>query len=145
MFHELPPHLDREVAHALKMGAEEAANRARTHHDYEDRTGTLTNSIDSDGPNGSFSGGDLQAIVSAGAEYALYVDKGTKPHKIKPRYRSSLRWPIEGGFMFSGEVNHPGTAPTLFLEKAVEAVEPRIEQQLLPDAVELAFTRAGFR
>ncbi len=144
MFQQLPAALEQGVSIAIRMAADEAANTARTHHDYTDRSGVLTNSIDSDGPTGSMSGNDLVATVSAGAPYALYVEGGTKPHKIKPRDRKALRFPVAGGFAFAGEVDHPGTKATLFLEHAVEQVAPRLENTLLPDAVELAFIRAGF-
>lgn len=144
MFQELPNALERNIAVAIRMAADEAANQARAHHDYVDRSGVLTNSIDSDGPNGSLASNDLVATVSAGAPYALYVEKGTKPHKIKPKDRSVLRFPVGGGFVFASGVNHPGTEPTLFLEHAVEHTAPRLEAQLLPDAVELAFIQAGF-
>ncbi len=144
MFHELPRQLEIYLGQAMRQGAEEAAGYARQNHGYTDRTGALTNSIGHDGPFGSFAGGDLRAEVSAGADHALYVEKGTKPHKIRPRFRSALRWPVEGGFMFAKEVNHPGTEPVLFLEHAVEVTEKRLEAEILPDAIELAFVRAGF-
>jgi hypothetical protein len=144
MFKDLPHRLEANVAVAVRMGADEAANQARQHHDYIDRSGVLTNSIDSDGPTGSLGGNDLSASVSAGAPYALYVEGGTRPHKIKPRDRHVLRFPVNGGFAFAGEVNHPGTAPVLFLQHAVEHTAPRLENELIPDAVELSFIQAGF-
>jgi hypothetical protein len=144
MFHELPRQLDIALGQAIRQSADEAASYARENHDYQDRTGALTNSIGADGPFGSFSGGDLRATVSAGAPYALYVEKGTRAHKIRPKYRGALRWPVEGGYAFAGEVNHPGTDPMPFIQTAVDATEKRMEAEILPDAIELAFVRAGF-
>lgn len=129
---------------AAGMAAEDAVKIAKTDHDYKDKTGLLTNSIVVDGVYGAFKSNDLHAIIGAGADYALYVEKGTKPHKIKPKHRKKLRWAIEGGFMFAKEVQHPGTQGTRFLENAADAVTPKLAQEYIPDAVELAFVQAGF-
>ena len=48
-------------------------------------------------------GHDLQA-----APHALFVHWGTKPHKIKPKNKKMLRFPVGGKFAFAREVNHPG-------------------------------------
>lgn len=48
-------------------------------------------------------GHDLQA-----APHALFVHWGTKPHKIKPKNKKMLRFPVGGQFAFAREVNHPG-------------------------------------
>jgi HK97 gp10 family phage protein len=144
-FKALPGKLDKNLRVAVRMAADAAANEARQNHDYEDRSSVLTNSIEPDGPSGSFAGGDLSATVSAGAPYALWVEKGTKPHVIKPKHRKWLRFPIEGGFRFAKQVQHPGTKPTLFLSNAVEKTMPKLTNEMIPDAVELSFLQAGFR
>lgn len=145
MFHGLPAVLEKNVGYAVKMAADDAANRAREHHKYKDRSGALTNSIDADGPMGALMSGGVEAVLSAGAPYAEYVEKGTRPHKIKPRYRKSLRFPAKGGgWAFAGEVNHPGTSPTLFLQDAADAAVEKLESELVPDAVELSFSQIGF-
>jgi hypothetical protein len=145
-FKEVPARLQVTMRDAVRMAAEEAAALARREHGYVDRTGELTNSIGADGPFGSLAGDDLNAIVSAGAAHALWVEKGTKPHKIRPRFRKALRFPTPGGsgFTFAHEVNHPGTKGTFFLAKATEALAAKLERELIPDAVELAFLQAGF-
>ena len=76
-----------------------------------------------------------EAIVTAHAGYAAYVEKGTKPHVIRPRNKSSLRFPAAGvsktlggrvrtgevrrlgagAYVFAREVHHPGTKPEPFL------------------------------
>lgn len=48
-------------------------------------------------------GHDLQA-----APHALFVHWGTKPHKIEPKNKKMLRFPVGGQFAFAREVNHPG-------------------------------------
>lgn len=143
-FAEAARRIETNVAHAVRMAAELAANEARVNHRYKDRTGVLTNSIGVEGPQGSIAQGDLTAVVSAGAPYASFVEDGTPPHKIKPKFRKSLRWAVNGGFAFAGEVDHPGTQPTHFLANAVEAIEPRLANELVPTAIELSFIQAGF-
>jgi hypothetical protein len=93
------------------------------------KTGTLGRSI----MPGIFTGSS--ALVHARAGYAAYVEKGTRPHVIKPRNARSLRFPAPGvsttlggrarsgevrrlgagAFVFAGKVNHPGTKPQPFL------------------------------
>jgi hypothetical protein len=136
--------LERNLKHAVWQAAQNAADEARANHDYKDRTGLLTNSIEAVGPTGSVLGNDLSATVSAGAAYAQYVEKGTRPHRIEPRYKRSLRFPVAGGFAFAGGVDHPGTKATNFLHNAVQKVLPHFADELVPKAVELAFIQAGF-
>lgn len=82
------------------------------------------------------------ALVVARARYARYVELGTRPHVIRPRNASVLRFPANGtavtlsgrartgavraggAYAFAKEVHHPGTKPQPFLvpgaRKAVE-------------------------
>ena len=75
------------------------------------------------------------ALVNASAAYAAYVELGTKPHVIRPRKGSALRFPGSGvgttlggrvrtgevrrlgvgAYVFATVVNHPGTKPKPFL------------------------------
>jgi len=135
--------LGKYVPMALELGGDLVAIEAKQNHGYQDRTGLLTNSIGRDEVQGSFDGQDLQCTVSAGAPHAVFVELGTRPHKIKPKYRRALRWPVEGGFAFAKSVDHPGTQPVHFIQKAVEAKFLEV-QQVLQDAVELSFAQAGF-
>lgn len=84
-----------------------------------------------------------EALVTAGANYAAYVELGTKPHEITPRAKKALRWAATaagrrltgsprvaaqrgqlGGVVFAKRVHHPGTKaqPYLF-PGAVKAIE----------------------
>lgn len=68
---------------------------------------------------------DTTAEIKAGARYAVFVEKGTKPHIIRPKNRKALRWPnsrrLSGrarsgsGFSFATIVHHPGTRAQPFL------------------------------
>lgn len=136
--------LGRHMPMALELGADLIAAEAKQTHAYKDRSGALTNSIMRDAVTGSFDGQDLGCTVSAGAPYAVFVELGTRRHKIKPKYRRALRWPVEGGFAFAKSVNHPGTQPTYFLRRAVETQFLQV-QQVFQDAVALSFQDAGFQ
>lgn len=136
--------LEQNVGMALRMSGAEAERAARATTRFRDRSGVLRNSIAFDGPHGTLAGGDLHGVLSAGAPYASYIEKGTRPHLIKPTHRQALRWPVEGGFLFAKVVRHPGTAPRPFLAEAVAATEPRLRDELIPKAVELSFIQAGF-
>ena len=78
-----------------------------------------------------------RAETIASASYAAYVERGTKPHVIRPRNRKALRFPASSGdarlsgsprsggrVRFAKRVNHPGTKAQPFMvpgaQKAVE-------------------------
>lgn len=140
----VPAELDRNITIAIRVAGHKIASEAKSNHRYTDRSGVLTASTMPDGPFGSFRDDSLTATVSAGAPYAVYVEKGTKRHKIKPKYRRALRWPVEGGYQFAKVVDHPGTEATNFLKDAVEKVSPEVAGRLIPQAVELSFVQSGF-
>ena len=134
--------LERHIPVALKLGADIVAAQARKVHDYTDRTSELTNSIMPGPVSGSLAQG-LDVTVAAGAPYSLFVEEDTDPHPIRPRHRKKLRFPVEGGFAFADEVQHPGTTGTHFLSNAAEARISDVERSL-EDAAGLAFEEAGF-
>jgi HK97 gp10 family phage protein len=135
--------LENNIPVALNLAADLVAAEAKSNHDYQDRTSILTNSIANAGVEGSLKGGTLEATVGAGAKYGIFVEAGTRPHLIKPRFKKALRIPIEGGFAFVGAVQHPGTKAYLFLSNAIERKGPEIDETVV-DAVTLSFAQAGF-
>jgi hypothetical protein len=143
-FEGLLPALERNLSMAARMAAEMAAAEARKTTRFKDRSAVLRNSIGFDGPDGTFAAGDLGVTVAAGASYASFVEKGTKAHVIKPKHRTTLRWPVQGGFRFARIVNHPGTAPTHFLQDAADGAQEKLGESLVPDAIELSFVQVGF-
>lgn len=73
---------------------------------------------------------DRSAEVIARAEYAAYVEFGTKPHEIRPRNRRALSWKGRGGkAVFAKYVRHPGTRAQPFMipgaQKALEGTNLR--------------------
>lgn len=79
-------------------------------HSFTPRTGHLEQSI-TWRPDG-----EGQAEVFTGMAYAGYVEKGTKPHKIRPKPgRRALKIPTGSGYTLVAEVNHPGSKPYPYL------------------------------
>lgn len=60
--------------------------------------------------------------VIADVDYSLAVEKGTQPHVIVPRRASVLRFPTKSGVVYTTKVDHPGTKPNPFMEKALRSV-----------------------
>ena len=60
-------------------------------------------------------------IVMVDHPAAHYVLHGTKPHQIRPRRASTLRFRVGSTVVYARVVNHPGTKPNNFLWKAMLA------------------------
>ncbi|MFJ9558276.1 hypothetical protein ACIRPH_31100 [Nocardiopsis sp. NPDC101807] len=56
--------------------------------------------------------------VEATARHSWFVERGTRPHEIRPRVKRALFWP--GAAHPVGRVWHPGTAATHNLAEALE-------------------------
>ena len=85
------------------------------------RTGKLAGSIVKDVS-------EDEASISALASYAVYVEKGTAPNEIRPVNASVLAFEAGGGVVFTRLVRHPGTKPTPFMQRAVEAAREKVEE-----------------
>lgn len=141
-FDQVDEELGRHIPVALKAAGDRIAAQAKETHEYTDRSGQLTNSIDAEQVAGSWSADNLEVSVAAGAPHAAAIEFGAKAHVIKPRYKKALRIPIEGGFRFAKGVQHPGNRPYRYLRNALEAVMPDAEEEVTA-AVDLAFLNAG--
>lgn len=142
---------------AVRAACTEGAQEAKRVHSYKDRTGKLSKSIrggltrvDSFGAEG--------AIV-ASAKYASFVENGTKPHEIRPKFsgigaprpgqsrrgpkdigthRIALRWyGADGGVHFARIVHHPGTRPYPFMGPAYLKAERVMEREFTVAAAEI--------
>jgi len=82
---------------------------------FTPRSGQLEQSIDWR-PDGD------GAVAFAAAEYAPFVEHGTRPHVIRPRPgRQALRFFSDGRAVIRRKVNHPGTEPRPFFFADFEA------------------------
>ena len=63
--------------------------------------------------------------------YAVFVEKGVKPHEIKPKKAKVLRFEVGGEEVFARRVSHPGFSGTFFVRKTGEIIRPRLRELLL--------------
>lgn len=70
-------------------------------------------------------GHDLQV-----APHALFVHWGTRPHKIKPKNKKRLRFPMGGKLAFAREVNHPGYRGDPWLAEQAAAAPKIFERRV---------------
>lgn len=66
----------------------------------------------------------LRTVWTIGSDvfYAPYVNDGTAPHVIRPRNAQALRFRVGGRIVYARVVNHPGTRPNPFLDRALREV-----------------------
>lgn len=61
------------------------------------------------------------ARTSDGAPYGLFMEVGTRPHKIYPKRITGVLVFWHGGqLLFRSSVNHPGTRPYAYLRKSLD-------------------------
>jgi hypothetical protein len=72
--------------------------------------------------------GDGEASIQALAPYAVYVEKGTRPHEIRPVNASVLAFEVAGRMVFTPIVRHPGTKPNPFMQRAVEDARSKVDE-----------------
>ena len=90
------------------------------------RTGQLEQSIGWRGDS------DASATVYANAEYAPFVEFGTKPHLITPRNRAALRFPsLNGGYAFSRGHKHPGSRAFPFFYADADNRRARMQEMAI--------------
>jgi HK97 gp10 family phage protein len=85
------------------------------------RTGKLAGSIVKEVAEG-------EASITAAASYAVYVEKGTAPHEIRPVNASVLAFEVEGSMVFTRLVRHPGTKPNPFMQRAVDFAREKVDE-----------------
>jgi hypothetical protein len=115
------------VERAVVAGAEEAKTNHHftSHPDDEDGIVELTRGyLVAKGPTEVI--GELDSV----SNHAVFVNDGTKPHVIEPKYGKVLRFEAWGQPVFTANVHHPGTAPDPFFEHGVA----KAEQVLLDEA-----------
>ena len=73
--------------------------------------------------------GDLEATIHASnVKYAIIVEKGSKPHIIRPKNKKALYW--EGAKRPVKLVNHPGSKAKPFLIPAFESEKDKFIENL---------------
>ena len=73
--------------------------------------------------------GDLEATIhTSNVKYAIIVEKGSKPHIIRPKNKKALYW--EGASRPVKLVNHPGSKAKPYLEPAFESEKDKFIENL---------------
>lgn len=103
---------------------------ARHNHTYTTRTGNLerstTNKVHPDGLGVSIYLDDQLTTTRDGYHYGAGVHNGTKPHEIRPKTKTALKW----GKNFAKRVQHPGTKPDPFLKEANDRHEQQFKNAI---------------
>lgn len=102
----------------LRIAARQVVNRAKILAPV--RTGRLRGSIDY--RTSSFFSLRPKAHVFSDVEYAPFVNDGTRRHFIRPKNKKVLRFQVGGKVVYARVVDHPGTKPRPFLDRALSAV-----------------------
>ena len=116
--------LDRELHEGLVGVVEKAvvagAEEAKTHHRFvshpDDEDGIVEHTrgyLVVKGPPEVI--GELDSV----SNHAVFVNDGTKPHVIEPRFAKALRFEAWGEEVFAANVHHPGTSPDPFFEHGI--------------------------
>jgi hypothetical protein len=122
-------HIGRKLRVAVETACVEGAEEAVRVHPYTDRTGRLTRSIR--GQLMTATATSAEGEIVALAEYASFVENGTRPHRIEARNAQALRWEgSDGTPHFAKSVNHPGTKPYPFMGPGHLKAERVLEREI---------------
>ena len=73
--------------------------------------------------------GDLEATIhTSNVKYAVIVEKGSRPHIIRPKNKKALYW--KGASHPVKQVNHPGSKAKPYLEPAFESEKDKFIENL---------------
>ncbi len=67
-----------------------------------------------------------EALVGPKVPYAVFIERGTRPHEIRPRSARALRFLAKGRLVFARRVWHPGIRPRFFVLRAAEALRSEL-------------------
>jgi hypothetical protein len=111
---QLPERMESSVIRQMSQIAYDSAQAGAGRHS---KTGALFRSLYNRSiPKGREVGHDPQM-----APHALFVNFGTKPHKIHPKNKKALRWAGGGAFHFAKFVSHPGYRGDNYMQAAADA------------------------
>jgi hypothetical protein len=80
----------------------------------------------------SFIGSNLTVSSSSGNVYNLgyLLENGTRAHEIYPVNKNYLAFQVNGEWVFTKHVSHPGTQPYLFYYNALHSATPRLGMRI---------------
>jgi hypothetical protein len=68
----------------------------------------------------------LQGVIANPTSYAIPVERGTRPHEIRPRNGRFLRFVVNGREVFARVVRHPGTKGAWMFRDGAKAAYPKV-------------------
>jgi hypothetical protein len=84
-------------------------------------------------------GGKVIIRMSNDAKYAAILEKGSRPHIIRPKKPGGvLRFNVGGQWVSARQVRHPGTKPYRFLSKGRDVASRMFEQVMRPRMIRAA-------
>jgi len=118
---ELTQKVPGAVSRALELLAQELNRQMKLEAPVDD--GYMRSSIEIPRRTGEF-----EYSIFIGADYWRPVQFGSKPHVIEAVNAQTLHFYVDGNEVFCKRVNHPGTAANPFIDRALDNVEPRIDE-----------------
>lgn len=132
---KLPQNPGARIDLAMRNAIAEASRvgRALTVANTPKRTGRTASTVAA-----SISGGGsrVTGVFGSDSQVFEYLERGTRPHIIRPRFKQALFWP--GAEHPVRVVHHPGTAPQHILERSAQ-VAGVVAKERLGDVFEEVF------
>jgi len=129
LFPKAAKQLEREIVSAVEAAAKRGQDEVRRRTPI--KTARLYHAISYRViHNGPFVRAEVYVDPSLGADYADFVEEGTRPHTIFPLTAKVLRFRIGGRFVFARSVNHPGTRGAHMFRDGGAAMEAYADQLL---------------
>lgn len=119
---DLPGALDEQMGEAAQLGATFASDEAPVD------TGNLAENIESAKRD------LLRWAIQTDVPYAEWVEKGTDPHPIEADKADLLHFETDGQHIATESVQHPGTDPDRFMQRAINRLRGPYRQTLAETA-----------
>jgi len=119
--------IDDNIKLAWDKTADDAV-QSMVRYGYKDVSGDLSESMYAESFHTWYS---YASDIGNSANYAKFVDEGTRPHTIARRTKRTLRWYAGGEPVFATIVHHPGTTGAKFLAHGADTFESNIERNVV--------------
>ncbi len=71
-----------------------------------------------------------EIIIYTKDPVVTYIEYGTKPHIIRPKFKQALKFQVKGETVITKEVHHPGTKAKPFIRQGLFISKPEIQNIL---------------
>lgn len=66
-------------------------------------------------------------ILSDGVDYGVFLEYGTEPHIIRPKFKKALKFKVGGKVVFAKVVHHPGTNAQPYFRPALDYTKANVK------------------